>query len=152
MLSGIWEDKATLDDGLTTWGAIILCLAVALAACPAPRPDPGPAPVADAELDRLCSTCLAACEALPGDEGCACADDCAWAQHAARVARADLRQLQATAAADSGELTRRLQEAHQETQAALQEVDDLRGERWIWGAVGVALGAVVVGLVVGLGR
>ncbi len=129
---------------------VLACLA--LAGCPDPRPDPGPAPVGDAELARLCSSCLAACEAIPGDEGCACADDCAWAQHAARVARADLRQLQSVSAADSGELTRRLQEAHQETQAALQEVDDLRGERWIWGAVGVALGAVVVGLVVGLGR
>lgn len=122
-----------------------------LAACRTqPRPDPGPPPVADAELGRLCSSCLAACEALPGDEGCQCAEDCAWARHAAVVARADLRQCQGMAAADSGELTQRLQLAHQETQAALDEADDLRGERWIWGAVGVAAGAVIVGLLVGL--
>jgi hypothetical protein len=31
-------------------------------------------------------------------------------------------------------------------------VEVLEGQRWVWGAVGVALGAVVVGLAVGLGR
>lgn len=144
------------NGGQARTGAILLLLGASLlglAACRTqPRPDPGPPAVADTELARLCSSCLAACEALPGDEGCQCAEDCAWARHAATVARADLRALQATSAADAGELTRRLQLAHQETQAALEEVDDLRGERWIWGAVGLAAGAVIVGLVVGLGR
>lgn len=148
------RDKRKNNGGQARGALLIILLGVGvlgLAACRhvAPAVPPAP-PVADPELDRLCLGCLLSCEASGEAVPCDCAEYCARAQHAARVARADLRQAQAVAGADLGEMQRRVQGVTQERDQARFETEQAKGERWDFFGWGVGAGAAVLTIVLGL--
>jgi hypothetical protein len=96
-------------------------------------------------LDGICEPGIASCEVRVDADVCAAALACVDARELGQLCHARLRACEALAVVDVGEQT---------TLRAVAEarVEVLEGQRWVWGAVGVALGAVVVGLAVGLGR
>ena len=132
-----------------TRAAAVLTLAILAAGCPH---RPGPAPSSLPPLPRPQDALIEACP--PGvDETVPCDRLQLLAAHAGVVAlwlaatecRIEADRLRAHCAADAG-----VAAGLASQQAA--RIDDLESQRWIWGVVGVAGGALVAGLLAGLVR
>jgi len=119
--------------------APLLAARACLWGCPSPRPAPRPLPA----LEGICEPGIAACEARVDADLCWAAMACVDAREVGELCVTRLRACEALAAVDLAE-----QAAYRAR--AEERVRELESQRWLWGAVGVALGAVVVGLAVGI--
>jgi hypothetical protein len=99
--------------------------------------------MADAALQVACDASLKACVEAPTEAACDAAEACSVVLQAAERCRADLGECRGVAAVDVGE------------QAALRaaaeaRVDVLESQRWWFAVAGVAVGALLAGVLAGL--
>lgn len=143
MESGVRGEADRVKRKLTGGGACLLALALAGASACAHRPLPVPNEIGP--IPRAYLTLEQACEAKDGQVVCS----------QEGVLRAIDESAEAVIAAERCKLGLGAERAHRAVdQAACVEVaaelESARSQRWIWGAVGTAVGAIVTGLLVGL--
>jgi hypothetical protein len=121
-------------------GAVLLVVGLLSTGCPRP---PAPAPLPIPSLDGICDGAVGACDARVNRDTCEAAMSCVDAQEAGKLCYSRLKACEALAAVDVGE-----QAAYRA--AAEARMGELEDQRWWWGAGGVAVGALLAGLLAGL--
>lgn len=135
-------DRERIRRALGRGGGAAALVAVMLLEAGCPRPVRLPPPPLPA-LDGICEPWIVACEAGPRDDLCGAAMACVDAREVGQLCVAQLRACESLAAVDVGE-----QAAYRA--AAEARVGELEDQRWWWGAGGVAVGALLAGLLAGL--